>query len=61
MNEKQFQEAVADLWQFAQAAKVLQEAGVLHHPGIIDEINCITNRKIKDLENGLHIVPRQNK
>jgi hypothetical protein len=54
MDEKQFQEAVAALWQHVRAAKVLQDAGVLR-PNIIEEINCITNAKLRDLSTALHI------
>jgi hypothetical protein len=57
MNEKQFQEAVAALWQHVQAAKVLQDSVGLT-PSLIEQVNAVTSRKLKDLENALHIEPR---
>jgi len=59
MDEKQFQETVAALWQHVQAARVLQDTvGLPQH--IIEQINCVTRRKLTDLEQGLYLAPRQN-
>jgi hypothetical protein len=60
MDEKDFQEQVAALWQHVQAAKVLQDTVGLS-PSIIEQVNTVTSRKLKDLENALRIEPRQNK
>jgi hypothetical protein len=59
MDETKFQEAVAALRQHVQAAKVLQDTVGLP-PSLIEQVNAVTTRKLKDLENALRIEPRQN-
>ena len=60
MDENKFQEQVVNLWQFVQAAKLLQDRVGLT-PSFIEQINACTIRALKDLENALRIEPRQNK
>jgi hypothetical protein len=56
MDEIQFNEICTALWRHVQAANVLHgNVGLPLH--IIDQINCITGRKLEDLKNGLLIMP----